>query len=54
MLPAARDIEEKLLSAASTQELATFFRVMEKMHQVLDDDPEAKPRSAMDLEGVDD
>lgn len=53
ILPAARDIEEKLLSAASAEELATFFTVMERMHQVLDEDPEARPRSAMDLEGVD-
>jgi len=52
IIPPAREIEDRLLAAASPDELATFFRVMEKMHKVLDNDPEAKPRSAMDLEGV--
>ena len=52
IVPAASEIEERLLAAASPQDLRTFFRVMERMHQVLDNDPEARPRSAMDLEGV--
>ena len=30
--------------------LATFLRVAEIMHTTMDDDPAAKPRSAMDLE----
>lgn len=52
IIPPAREIEERLLAAASPEDLATFFRVMEKMHNVLDDDPEARPRSIMDLDGV--
>ncbi len=52
ILPAACAVEDKLLSAVSPDELATFFRVMERMHHVLDSDAEAKPRSAMDLDGV--
>lgn len=53
ILPAAKTVERKLLAVASPDELATFFHVMEKMHSVLDKDPEARPRSEMDLDGVD-
>ena len=49
IIPAATRIERHLTDAVSPQDLATFFRVMERMHAVLDDDPEAKPRTAMDL-----
>lgn len=52
ILPAARGVEGKLLEAASPADLATFFRVMEQMHSVLDADPEARQRSTMDLEHV--
>lgn len=52
ILPVAREIESRLLNAASSEDLATFFHVMERMHQVLDDDPEAKPRTTMDLDGA--
>lgn len=52
ILPAAREIEDRLLAVASPDELATFYTVMERMHHVLDKDPQAKPRSAMDLDGV--
>ena len=52
ILPAAKAVERKLLTAASPDDLMTFFRVMERMHSVLDQDPEARPRSVMDLDGV--
>ena len=52
IIPVASDIEAKLLAAATSDELRTFFSVMERMHQVLDEDPRAKPRSTMDLEGL--
>ncbi|NIZ13162.1 MarR family winged helix-turn-helix transcriptional regulator [Phaeobacter sp. HF9A] len=50
IIPPARDIEAKLRAAVSADELSTFFRVMERMHAVLDDDPKARPRSRMDLD----
>lgn len=53
ILPAALVIEQKLVSHVSQEELVTFCRVMEKMHAALDEDPEARPRSQMDLEGLD-
>lgn len=48
IIPAATRIERSLMEAVSPDDLATFFRVMERMHAVLDDDPEAKPRTEMD------
>jgi DNA-binding MarR family transcriptional regulator len=50
IIPAATQIEGHLTGAVSPEDLATFFRVMERMHAVLDDDPEAKPRTVMDLD----
>lgn len=50
IIPAATRIETHLTRAVSSEDLDTFFRVMERMHAVLDDDPEAKPRTAMDLD----
>jgi len=50
IIPVAREIEDNLLAAATPADLATFFSVMERMHAVLDDDPRAKPRQAMDLD----
>ena len=49
IIPAAKQIERHLVKAVSPEDLATFFRVMDHIHTVLDDDPEAKPRTAMDL-----
>ncbi|MCR9156288.1 MAG: MarR family winged helix-turn-helix transcriptional regulator [Rhodobacteraceae bacterium] len=49
IIPAATRIEAYLQSAVSSEDLNTFFNVMERMHAVLDEDPEAKPRTAMDL-----
>lgn len=50
IIPEATRIERQLTDAVSPEELAVFYRVMERMHAVLDSDPEAKPRTAMDLE----
>ena len=50
ILPAARNIEAKLRAAAGPKDLVTFFQVMERMHAVLDADPDARPRSQLDLD----
>jgi DNA-binding MarR family transcriptional regulator len=52
IIPVARDVEAALLAAVSPAELDTFFAVMERMHAALDEDPEAKPRSSMDVEDL--
>lgn len=49
ILPAARAYEDKLCARLSRQDMETFCRVMEHIHSVLDEDPEAKRRSRMDL-----
>ncbi len=49
IIPAATRIERHLMDAVSPDELDTFFRVMERIHAVLDEDPEARPRTAMDM-----
>lgn len=49
MLPAALTIDARLRAAVRPEELETFYRVMERMHAVLDTDPEARPRPRMDL-----
>ncbi len=51
IIPAAREIEANLRAAVSAKDLATFFRVIERMHAVLDDDPQARPRSRIDFDG---
>ncbi|MCV2869282.1 MarR family transcriptional regulator [Defluviimonas sp. WL0002] len=53
ILPAARAYEDKLCARISRQDMDTFCRVMEQIHSVLDDDPEAKRRSRMDLQRPD-
>ncbi len=53
IVPTARSVENTLKDAVSPKDLDTFFRVMELWHAVLDQDPSAKPRSRMDLEGLD-
>lgn len=49
IIPAATRIERHLTDAVSPEDLDTFFHVMERMHAILDADPEAKPRTVMDL-----
>ncbi|SFJ54145.1 DNA-binding transcriptional regulator, MarR family [Celeribacter neptunius] len=53
ILPEAMQVERALLETISPEELAMFYAVMEKMHAALDEDPLARPRSAMDLQGID-
>jgi DNA-binding MarR family transcriptional regulator len=50
IIPAATRIEEHLTAAVSAEDLDAFFRVMEHMHSVLDEDPEAKTRPTMDVD----
>jgi DNA-binding MarR family transcriptional regulator len=50
IIPAATRIEEHLTAAVSAEDLDAFFRVMEHMHSVLDEDPEAKTRPTMDFD----
>lgn len=46
ILPAAKDVESRLLEAVPAADLETFFQVIAQFHAVLDADPEAKQRSA--------
>lgn len=48
ILPAALAVEQKLTAAVGAEDMATFCRVMECLHEVLDTDPEARRRSPMD------
>ena len=48
ILPPALAIEARLTEGLSSAELAGFCEVLEKIHAVLDADPDAKPRSRMD------
>ena len=48
ILPSARDVEANLLTGLSEVEQAGLLAAIEKLHGVLDDDPEARPRSKMD------
>ncbi|SFQ06865.1 DNA-binding transcriptional regulator, MarR family [Roseivivax halotolerans] len=54
IVPKAHAVERRLLDAIAPEDLATVFRVMEQWHSVLDDDPDARPRSQMDLDGLTD
>ncbi|MEX0284908.1 MAG: MarR family winged helix-turn-helix transcriptional regulator [Paracoccaceae bacterium] len=49
ILPEAVAIEQRLLDGIDPDDLAVFSRVMEQIHTTLDQDPEAKVRSQMDL-----
>ena len=50
ILPSASAMEDRLLAALSEDERVSFNAVIEKLHAVLDADPEAKRRSHMDTE----
>lgn len=50
IIPAAQGIEAKLRDAVGKEDMQALLRVMEKMHAILDADPDAKPRSPLDLE----
>lgn len=49
ILPPAQDYEQRLLSALSPAEQAALAVIMEKLHRVMDEDPDARPRSHLDL-----
>ena len=49
ILPPARAYEHRLLQALSPEEQATLSTIMEKLHRVMDTDPDARPRSRLDL-----
>jgi len=49
ILPPALAYESRLVSALSPEEQATLTTIMEKLHRVMDADPEARPRSRLDL-----
>ena len=51
ILPSATAIEAELLAALSDEECASFNAAIEKLHAVLDADPQAKTRSRMDMVG---
>ena len=49
ILPRARAYEDRLMSGLTPAEQITLVQIMEKLHKVLDADPEARPRSRLDL-----
>ena len=49
ILPPALAYEERLLSVLSPPEQAALATIMEKLHRVLDADPDARQRSRLDL-----
>lgn len=52
IIPAAKSVESSICDAVDPADLRTFFRVMEQMHAALDADAAARPRSRMDVEGL--
>ncbi|MGB7268735.1 MAG: MarR family winged helix-turn-helix transcriptional regulator [Albidovulum sp.] len=51
ILPVAIAVESRLRASVTTEQLKTFSQVMEDLHAALDADPDARPRSRMDIEG---
>jgi DNA-binding MarR family transcriptional regulator len=49
ILPAAKQVQARLIDGVGRAEIEGFCAVMEKLHAVLDTDPQARPRSRMDL-----
>jgi DNA-binding MarR family transcriptional regulator len=49
ILPAAKQVQARLIDGVGRAEIEGFCAVMEKLHAVLDADPQARPRSRMDL-----
>lgn len=50
ILPAAKAVEARLVDGVGRAEIQAFGAIMEKLHAVLDADPEARPRSRMDTD----
>ena len=44
IIPVATEVETRLLKELPKTDLETFFRVIEHLHDVLDQDPEARPK----------
>ena len=44
IIPVATEVETRLLKELPKADLETFFRVIEHLHDVLDQDPEARPK----------
>jgi DNA-binding MarR family transcriptional regulator len=44
IIPVATAVETRLLKNLPKKDLETFFRVIEHLHDVLDQDPEARPK----------
>ncbi|RFU11730.1 MarR family transcriptional regulator [Rhodobacteraceae bacterium W635] len=49
ILPPAIAYESRLLAALSSEDRVALDRIMEKLHRVMDADPEARPRSRLDI-----
>lgn len=49
ILPAAKAVQAMLVDGVGLDEIEGFCGVMEKLHALLDADPEARPRSRMDV-----
>ena len=49
ILPPAIAYESRLLAALSAEDRAALDRIVEKLHRVMDADPEARPRSRLDM-----
>ncbi|WP_297768900.1 MarR family winged helix-turn-helix transcriptional regulator [uncultured Roseovarius sp.] len=49
IVPPTVDYEARLLAALSDADCAALDTIIEKLHRVLDADPEARPRSVLDL-----
>ncbi len=44
ILPSAVKVEQRLMAGLTPSQRESFAQVLEHFHQILDDDPEAKPR----------
>jgi len=49
ILPPAITYESRLLATLSPEDRAALDRITEKLHRVMDADPEARPRSRLDI-----
>ncbi|MGI3184192.1 MarR family winged helix-turn-helix transcriptional regulator [Nioella aestuarii] len=49
ILPPALEYEDRLCANLTAQEQTTLTAIMEKLHRMMDTDPDARPRSRLDL-----
>ncbi|WP_422020056.1 MarR family winged helix-turn-helix transcriptional regulator [Roseibium sp.] len=52
ILPEAMAVEKQLVNSLTSEEFELLCTIMEKLHEALDTDPSARPRSRMDLHGI--